>query len=292
MRIFSGLFLSFCLLLTGCYTREVDLQLREDGSGTLTVTTTASAALLTYARNQAGVPPEEWWFNRDTLVRTAETFGEGVRYLDHEITELEDGKKFTVRYRFEDINTLEVRVSTEAPFFLTPPDRQQDDRPVYRFRYQPPHLRITPPPRSPARSRNPYVRVDSAHAQQQRRERFQRDLQLMRRHGNPFRLTRDETPESLVRTLADGMFFDITLTLPTPLLTGNAAHMDDSDPAHPRVTLFQLDAEAFLEDEQAMTRATDGEIHLIPWSELIRMPGVKAEHGAPVMLILDLPAAE
>ena len=290
MRIFSGFFfLPLLILLTACYTREVDVQLQDDGTGTLTVTTTASHALLTYARNQGGMPPEEWWFSPNTLEKAAEGYGPGVRYLDHEITDLEDGKRFTVRYTFENINTLEVRVSTEAPFFLTPPDRQQDDRPVYTFHYQPPNLRITPPPRSPVRSRNPYVRIDAPRAQQQRQERFQSDLRLLRRHGNPFKLAADETPESLVNTLADGMRFDITLTLPAPLLTSNARHIDNTNPQHPRLTLFQLDAETFLEHEPAMTRATDGEIHLLQWSDLVRMPGVKAEHGPPVLLILTPP---
>ena len=272
------------LFTAGCYTRDTLVEILPDGSGTLTITTTARTALLEYARNQAEMPPEEWWFSEAVLARAAEPFGPNVRYQEHRIDDMEDGKKFTVVYRFENVEDLVVRVDTDAPFFLTPVAGQADQRPAYRFRFSGEQriLSVLPPPTRPQGP--PRVQVESRNVRAQREERFRRDRALMMRHGNPFRLRGRESPEELVRTLAGGLRFDIAVVPPGPLTRSTARCVEETGDGAPRVVLFSLEAGEVLTSEVAMKRAVDGEVQRISWEELTEFPGVRAETREPVHL--------
>ncbi len=287
---YPALFLGLVLLLSGCFTRETRILLEEDGSGVLEIVTTARKALLDYARAHVDMPPEEWWFSEAILTKAAEHHGEGVRYLSHEISPLEDGKKFTVRYRFDDVSRLDIRVDTDAPFYLTPPGKQQDHRPRFHFMMRDNVLTVRVPPVSPrARtSAQTRVRVDAPKARAQRKERLEQDLRNLMRHGNPFKLSGKESSEELVKALAEGMRFQIQVQLPGPVLATNARTLDagQGQEAPPVLTVFELEAMKVLEDASAMEKATEGEIHRISWGELIRLPGVSGEHTGPVHIHL------
>ncbi|MCC5846631.1 MAG: hypothetical protein JJU29_00945 [Verrucomicrobia bacterium] len=294
MRSQCRLFLPLLLLLLGgCFTRETRILLEEDGSGVLEIVTTARKALLDYARAHVDMPPEEWWFSEPVLTQAAKQYGQGVQYLDHEITPLDDGKKFKVRYRFEDVSQLDIRVDTDAPFYLTPPGKQQDHRPRFRLVMRDNVFTVQVPPASlrTRSSTQARVRVDAPKAQAQRKERLEQDLRNLMRHGNPFKLTGKESAEEMVKALAEGMRFQIQVQLPGPVLASNARTLkasvegEEAESA-PVVTLFSLDAMKVLEDKSAMEKATEGEIHRIGWSELIRLPGVSGEHTGPVHIHL------
>lgn len=285
---FGPLMLLLLLALSaGCYSREVNVYISEDGSALLEITTTASQALLTYARRQANVPPEAFWFHERALRQAAEALGEGVAYLNHRIEPMEDGRRFVVTYTVANLENLRLRIDTDAPFFLIPIDElAAENRPAFRFEAQENGWVIHTPPLPPLRPATPHVQVESARARQQRADRLRQDRNLLMRDGNPFGLRGDETAHELVRHLAEGMHFRITVHLPQPLLTHNArfVHQPEEPDALPRLTLFSLQAQEVLQQEDVLNLAAQGDAHRIPWARLARAPGVKAETGDPVVL--------
>jgi len=277
--------MKFCLLLLsllfcGCYTRETVLFIREDGGGLLEITTTATKGLLDYAQRQAGIPPEELWFNERILQQAAAGFGEGVRYLSHRIDDGADGKTFVVSYRVADIQTLVLPVDTDPPFFLNarPPEEAQN-RSAFRFARRDSALEITPPRERRLPPSTPRVQVESARVRQQREERLRQDRQRLMRDGNPFRLTGGENAEELVRKLSGNMRFSIALQLPSAPVSHTARHLEEL-----KLTLFELEAAEVLRDNETMRRAINGEAHRLRWEDLIHAPGVKAESGNTVLL--------
>jgi len=275
---FPGLLL--LLLLSGCYTRDTVLFLRWDGSGMLEITTTATKGLLDYAQRQAGMPPEEFWFNERVLEQAAAGFGEGVHYLNHRIEDVADGKRFVVSYRVADIRTLILPVDTDPPFFLDArAANERGQRPVYRLSQTENTLQITPPPERARRPSSPHVQVESARVRQQREERLRQDRQRLMRDGNPFRLTGRESAEDLARILSGEMRFSVRVQLPAPPKVHTAKHLEGQT-----LTLFALEAREVLSDNETMRRAVIGEAHRLRWEDLISAPGVKAEIGETVVL--------
>lgn len=284
-RILSLPLLASVVLLAGCFERDSILELNKDGSGTLTIHTTVGEALMKYAQNHAGVASREDWFNETALRRAAGNHGEGVRYVEHSVTETERGSRFTVVYAFDDVRAVSFRVDTEIPFLLTPPENQAGGVPAFRFGGNPEAgiLEIIPPP-VVERGATPHrVQVESARAREQREERFRQDRAQLVRHGNPFELRGDESREELARALVRGMRFELTVVPPAPIVAGNARHVRVEDGRH-FVTLFAMDAEKALQGGDVSRLAQNMELHLVTWRELSRAKGTRAERDHNVRL--------
>ncbi len=262
------------LLLSGCFTREIRILVEPDGSGFLETTTRVRQALLDYARRETGLPPEEWWFTPETLQKAARNYGATVRYHSHHIEDDPMGKRFIARFEFEDIRSLRIRLDTSLPFLLTPPDRSRHQTlPAYRFETPAPGvLLVRPPPAPPAPPHQPYSRVEAPEVARQRDERHRSDLKRLLRHGNPFDLRGNETPEALATALGHDIRFRLTLEAPTGFHTHNATHLEGDT-----ILLFDFRAEELLKDPAFRTRASEGTLHQLTWGEITRLPGAVTE---------------
>lgn len=136
-------------LIAGCFQREVRIVPEPDGSGTLEILTTLSAAFLRYAEAHAGLPPDRIWFHEQALSHSASQYGDGVRYLEHGIEVLDGAKRFRVQYRFDRISDLSLELNLNAPFLLRPPAASAVSPPRFRFEQEPGVLRVIPPDITP-----------------------------------------------------------------------------------------------------------------------------------------------
>jgi hypothetical protein len=281
-RLRNALLLVPLLLLAGCFTRDVCIQVASDGSGTLEASTWVRQGLLDYTRRETGMPPEEWWFTEKALQKAAAGYGEGLRYLSHRSENTDTGKRFVVRYAFDDIRKLRVGLDPSLPFFLTPPERTRNQSlPSFVFEMPQPGLLVVLPPRvPPAPPKNPRVKVEAREVAAQKNTRHQNDLARLMRHGNPFGLSGRETSEDLAVSLGRDMRFRLWIEA-EHLNPGNAQHVEEG-----RVVLFDFTLGTVLEDAELRRQAGEGTLHQRSWGELTRLPGVKVETGERVILQL------
>jgi|GEM_PF-1796046 len=280
-----GVLLLFAVVAGGCFSRETVIHLRPDGSGRLVVDTRVSQALLSYLRGMTGREQgnAEWGFDGDALRQRAVAYGQGVVYASHEVASERGGKWFRVVYRFEDISKVEVAVDTSLPFVGDPTSAETRPRlPPYRFHMKEEgKFEIRPPEVRPASSGPPRVRVESVKAARQKRERFQEEREKLMRYKNPFGLEEKDTPETVVKKLAEGMFFRIRVVPEGVVTLSNARHQTDQG-----MVLFSVEAPEALKDSETLRRASEGTLHGQGWAEWLRNPAVIAETGNRVLLYL------
>lgn len=271
------------LLLTGCFSRETTVHLRPDGSGELVVDTTATAALLKYLRGLAGGTSAPDWFGEAPLREAAANYGEGLDYKSHEVVEAENGRTFRVVYGFEDVTGLEIGLDMSMPFLPNPPGRTRNGSyPPFRFRKTAEGAFVIRPPVLPSPSfTSPRVVVETAGVKRRRQARFREDLEVFMRHGNPFELSGEETPESMIRTLTDRMSFRIRVVPEGVVAATNARYRTDGG-----FDLFEVRVSEALRQDRLMKRAVEGNLGGLGWAELVENPAVRVEPSERVRLYL------
>lgn len=278
--------LLICILFfSSCFTRDVRVVLNNDGAGHLEIITDLSEAFLRYAERHAGLPPDRIWFHEQALRHGANVYGDRVHYVEHSIEDSAIGKRFRVRYAFDDIATLNLQITLNAPFLFRPPAFSPGEPPSFRFAHEPGHLRVFTPNLPTPSSASTHVRVESAQVRQTRREHFNKERQNLMEDGNPFRIAARATPEDVLKHLGKGMDLRMRIVLPSEVLSGNPRFLQvDPETNETEILLFSLSGNEFIASEETLRRIAEEGVHAFQWHDIKKLPGIKIETGETIIL--------
>jgi len=272
-------------LFAGCFQREVRILPEPDGSGTLEILTTLSAAFLRYAEAHAGLPPDRIWFHEQALSHAASQYGDGVRYLKHGIEALDGAKRFRVQYRFDRISDLSLELNLNAPFLLRPPAGSAVSPPRFRFEQEPGLVRVIPPDLTKPAGASAHVRIESANVRRQRREQFDRERQNLLSRGNPFQIPPRATPEDILKRLGRDMRISLKIILPGDIQSSNARFIQkDSGTEESEILLFSFTGDEFIQSREHLKRLADEGGGAFEWHDLREIPGIKIDTGEPILI--------
>lgn len=278
---------AFCILflLTGCFQREIRIEVQADGSGTLEIRNTVSQAFLNYAEAHSGLPPDRIWFHEQALRHAASQYGEQVHYLEHETRKTGDARLFRVRYGFERIEALTMDIHLEAPFLLRPPTSAAARPPRFQFEQEPGLIRVLPPDLSRPASAAAHVRIESARARRQRKEQFERERKNLIARGNPFQIPERADPGEVLERLARDMEIRLRMVFATELKSSNARFIEQHPEGHATgILLFSFSGNEFIQSHEHLKQLAEGGSAVFSWHDLPDLPGVKIDTGEIIQI--------
>ncbi|MFQ5568538.1 MAG: hypothetical protein ACE5G0_02620 [Rhodothermales bacterium] len=232
-RVFALLTaLTALLLLPGCFTFDVLLTVRPDGSGLVEQIFVLQGPMLEMLR-MFSEEDELALCREDELRQETSTMGEGVRLVSVELTDEDDTLGCRTVYSFDDINTLTLNLAPDSqlPASMEADETESNATPDFTFSFTPgsPASLVMNIPQSDeddAVNDNPETApVDSTTRAQQ--------LNMMRRMLRGGRLS-------------------MAVELEGTVTESNATYLLDNV-----VTLLEIDFDRFLEDDVQLERLAD-----------------------------------
>jgi hypothetical protein len=270
------LFLS-TLLLSGCFTREVTVQLKKDGSGTIRIRTEITPAMIQYLKGATQSDTFDRGFNEAALNLAAEQYGRDITYQSHQVDKKNDTWIYTVTYTFENLTTVKLALDTRLPFIGpiehsgTPRNKTHPvpsfpaftfhNRGNGQFTIYPPK---TPKPMDIESLTTRESQVSSKAAIRQREAHFAKEIKQWMQFGNPYQLTGNEDQIGLIRALSKDMKFRLEIVTETPILSTTSPYkLGDNT-----LLLFAIQVDELLQDERIAKEIEANGHQTLLWNEI------------------------